>query len=92
MDIRNYELGLLQTNCYVVGNDDKLVIIDPGGCPSSFIRTLQQDGRTPEAILLTHGHFDHIMGVDELAAHFDLPVYALEQEAATLNDPAFNLG
>ena len=92
MDIRNYELGLLQTNCYVVGNDDKLVIIDPGGCPPSFMQTLQEDGRIPEAILLTHGHFDHILGVDELTAHFDLPVYALEQEAETFNDPAFNLG
>ena len=44
MDIRSYELGMLQTNCYVVGNGGSLVIIDPGDCPEAFVQLIDQDG------------------------------------------------
>ena len=91
MDLRSCELGILQTNCYVIGNDDQLVIIDPGHCPDRFLELIENDGRRPAAILLTHGHFDHILGVDPLVRRFGMPVYALDKEELTLTNPDNNL-
>ena len=91
MDLNHIELGILQTNCYVIGGEDGLVIIDPGYCPPELISLIEDDGRKPEAILLTHGHFDHTMGVDQLREHFDIPVRALIQEKQTLETTEYNL-
>ncbi len=91
MDIKAYEVGMLQTNCYVVGGDDGLVIIDPGYAGAKLCNEIDSDGRKPVAILLTHGHFDHTMGVDYLVERYDIPVYALDKERETIESSAANL-
>ena len=91
VDIRTCELGMLATNCYIVGGGERLLIIDPGDCPPGFIEAVEADGRTPEAILLTHGHYDHFLGVDSIAGHFHLPVYALDKEKPALENSQINL-
>ena len=58
-------LGLYQVNCYVVRNADsnRCVILDPGYEPQKIVDFLKKNNLQPDAILLTHGHFDHVGGV-----------------------------
>jgi glyoxylase-like metal-dependent hydrolase (beta-lactamase superfamily II) len=85
LSIRSFNLGPLQTNAYLLQGDDpqRAVIIDPGMNPGLLLRAIEP--LTIEAILLTHAHFDHIGGVDEIRKAKGCPVYlhALEQEWLT---------
>ena len=79
-------LGDYQTNCYIVRREDsrKALILDPGYEPESILSFLEENHLTPEAIALTHGHFDHVGGVAAIAADTDCEVYI---HAAELNMP-----
>ena len=70
-------LGDYQVNCYVVHQEasNRCVVIDPGYEPQRILAYLQQNNLQLAAILLTHGHFDHVGGVRELAADTDCLVY-----------------
>ncbi len=84
-------LGPLQTNCYVIENDDKeAIIFDPGGDGEAFVQWLNNQGLKPLAILLTHAHFDHIGAVDDVRDAFSVPVYLHENEQEWLLDPIKN--
>ena len=84
MEIKILQLGMLQTNCYVAWGDspDKCIVVDPGDEPERVASFLQNLQRTPEAILLTHGHFDHIGGVNALRETYGCPVYLCEADLA----------
>ncbi len=84
----------MQTNCYFAVNDEtkELIIIDPGYSPKQLAEhCVRQEGCTPVAILLTHGHFDHATGAADLAKEFSIPVYAYETEKETLENEEMNL-
>lgn len=66
LNVRTLTLGAYQTNCYVLANGNRCVLIDPGYEPESIASFLKTSGLTLEAILLTHGHFDHVGAVEEL--------------------------
>ena len=68
-------LGAYQTNCYILKNEGKALVIDPGYEPETVLAHLRRENLTLEAILLTHGHFDHVGAVKELAAQADCRVY-----------------
>lgn len=79
----NYRaLGMLSTNCYVVENPDsqKVLIVDPGDSPLEIERQIDEIDGDPEAILLTHGHFDHMLAADALRKKYHIPVYVHEKE------------
>ena len=61
-------LGSYQTNCYIVwaSGSDRCAVIDPGYEPETVLTRLAQLGLTLDAILLTHGHFDHVGAVEAL--------------------------
>lgn len=61
------ELGVLETNCYIIQHDREAVVIDPGGNSEKIIAFLQKSKLTLRAILNTHLHFDHIQGNAGLA-------------------------
>ena len=84
LQIHTLPLGDYQTNCYILhqaGNRDCLVI-DPGYEPEIILSYLSEKGLTIQAILLTHGHFDHVGAVRELAAQTDCRVYLNPKELA----------
>ena len=61
MRIAGFAAGPFQTNCYVVSNGDRAFVIDPGlGAHEAVNQLVQEQGLTVEAVVLTHGHIDHI--------------------------------
>lgn len=93
MKIEKFVLGALETNCYLVMNEEKkeLVIVDPAICPDYLLEHVKNKGYEPKAILLTHGHFDHVMGIDGWKREYDIPVYLHKEEKEILADPKLNL-
>ena len=77
LHIHTLTLGDYQVNCYIVHQEasNRCVVIDPGYAPQRILAYLQQNNLQLDAILLTHGHFDHVGGVRELAADTDCLVY-----------------
>ena len=84
---------MVSTNCYVLQNEQtkECLIIDPAASSSELMSYIESEGLAPQAILLTHGHFDHIMGVDTIKKQYDIPVYAGEMERELLEDASKNL-
>ena len=67
-------VGAFGTNCYVLKENKSVLIIDPGKKGDRIMQHINDDEQV-EGILLTHGHFDHIGAVDELASHYNCKVY-----------------
>ena len=82
MNIHILPLGMLQTNCYILTEGDCCLVIDPGDEPQKVLSFLEAQGLTLEAILLTHGHFDHVGAVKTLAAETDCRVFLNEKDLA----------
>ena len=82
LKIDTLTLGLYQVNCYVVRSEDsdRCVVIDPGYDGQTVLRFLKEQNLHLEAILLTHGHFDHVGAVKELAAETDCKVFLHDLE------------
>lgn len=90
MNIEIFTLGPLQTNAYLLTDEEnaKAVVIDPGMQAEKLVKRLED--LEVEAILLTHAHFDHIGGVDEIRKLKQCPVYLHDEEASWLTDPKKN--
>ena len=82
--------GMIQENAYIVAREgrDDCAVIDPGDDYPKLKRAL--GGKTVGAILLTHGHFDHIQAVAPMADEFGAPVYVHAEDAEMLNDSRLN--
>ena len=82
LNIETLPLGAYQTNCYIVWgeNSHDCIVIDPGYAPEQVILEAEDLGKLITAILLTHGHFDHVGGVKGIAERLGCPVYLHEQE------------
>lgn len=88
MKIKQYVVGEVSTNCYIVINEEtsECLVIDVGASASKIALRMKQEGLQPKAILLTHGHFDHVSEAEELAKEFNILSYAYEGEEETLKD------
>ena len=89
-----FTVGPLQENCYLVRREgsDRALLIDPGDEAQKLQGAMEQLGVEPEAILLTHTHFDHIGAVAPLARATGAPVYCPREELPVLADPSAFFG
>ena len=87
--VNRYELGPIGTNCYVVRADDssaEAVVVDPGADAARVFEELAALGARCTAILITHGHWDHLGAVADLADATGAPVHMAEEERVLLED------
>ena len=86
-------MGMCQTNCYFVYEEgkDRVLLFDPADKGSYIYSALKDKGFTVGAILLTHGHFDHIWGVEEIRELSGAKVYAYEKEKELCEDASLNV-
>lgn len=85
-------VGQIQENTYVVYNEDnKALVIDPGDDADRIIAWIKGNGWEPEAILITHTHFDHVLAVDSVRDEFGIEVYVHEIESETFQTPNRNM-
>lgn len=77
LEVRRLSVGPFQANCFLVRQpgDGHALVIDPGAEIERILEALSEWEATPAAILLTHGHADHVGGVAELADRFEVPIY-----------------
>ena len=89
MKIITYSLGANMTNCYLVydENSRKACLIDPGEYDGEIMDAILSNELSLEYIILTHGHFDHILGADIFREKTGAKIAAHELEAEYLNDP-----
>ena len=82
MNIKTIPVGQLETNCYVVINEETLecVVIDPGDESNTIMDYIESNKLKCRAIMLTHGHFDHVGAVGEIAAETGCTVYINERD------------
>lgn len=91
MRILQIKTGIIKENCYLIYNDDSLLIIDPGENEKMIQEKIKYTNLQPLAILLTHTHYDHIGAVEPLRNYYNIPVYVSPLEQEWLGNPILNL-
>ena len=88
MKIHSITVGPVQTNVYLVGDEKtkEAVIIDPADSPEDIMKMIAESGFTVTKILLTHGHFDHIAALGEVAEKTGAEIYISEKAVELLRD------
>lgn len=91
--IKKLILSMCGTNCYIIYNKQSKegIIIDPAASPATIDSAVKELSITIKAIFLTHGHFDHIGGADELKKLYGVDVYAHEEEIELAKNGMLNL-
>ena len=91
LKIKHMTLGQMATNCYIIENGNQSLIVDPGAESEKIIQYLNENHLNISAILLTHGHFDHIGAVDDLVNKYQCSVYLHERDYNCFYDDDINL-
>ena len=93
IEIKSMTLGMVATNCYLIINKEtkEALLIDPADNALRISNVIEENVCTLKAILLTHGHFDHIMAPNELKKRYNVPVYAHEEEEDVLKQSSLNM-
>lgn len=91
MEIIKITNGPLNQNCYVLTKNNKAIIIDPGLRTDKILEVLKEKNLSPEVVLLTHGHFDHIYSAKALQ-NMGAKVYISEIDGPKLFSSELNIG
>jgi hydroxyacylglutathione hydrolase len=93
--ITGFPAGMLACNCYVVANDDgcDAIVVDPGQrAMAPLRRILDEHALTPAAVVLTHGHIDHIWSAQKVADTYGCPALIHPEDRFMLSDPIKGFG
>ena len=85
---------MVGTNCYVVSHSvtKEAFVVDMAGASERLLEYIAEEGLKMKALLLTHGHFDHIMGIDDVLNKYGkMPVYVHEADKPMLEGPQQNM-
>ena len=93
MKIETFVTGIIGTNTYVAYNETtkEAVLVDPAACTKKLMHFIEEEGLSMKAVLLTHGHFDHIGGLEKTKAQTGAKVYIYADDADTLTSAGKNL-
>lgn len=93
LKVGSMTIGYVQTNCYFVYDEDKkeAIVFDPATDGEGIYNALMKHDIKVSAIMLTHGHFDHIMGANELRDKAGVKIYASELEKDLLASSELNV-
>ncbi len=89
MRIVGFPAGMFGTNCYIISDDaGDCVVVDPGQDSEERVRReISEAGLRPRAVLLTHGHLDHIWNAQAVADHYRVPAYIHPDDREMLSEP-----
>ena len=88
MERLTIQVGSYEVNCSIISENGRAWIVDPGQEGARIASLLEKKGLEPEAVLLTHAHFDHITGIAELQKLFPgLPVYVHREDTVMFGHP-----
>ncbi|UTH01459.1 MBL fold metallo-hydrolase [Macrococcoides canis] len=90
MKKKKIALGMVETNCYILENEQEILIVDPGSEPERLIDAIGKTDEKVIGVLLTHAHFDHIGAVDAICSHYQCALYMSQIEKYFLTDPLKN--
>ena len=90
MEIINLYPGSLGANCYILFAGNEAMAVDPAVSAKAILTAVAQRGATLTGILLTHGHFDHMLSLDTLRERSGVPAYIHENDAKMLTDGTLN--
>lgn len=93
MEISKCVVGAVATNCYIVSDEvtKDALIIDPGADAAKLSEIIRRKELKVQAVLLTHGHFDHMMAAKELCTEYSVKLYCYEDEKELMEDPVMNV-
>ena len=93
MTVKQFLAGPIGTNCYLLINEKtkEAVIVDPASCPDYMMNYIKTEELKLKAVLLTHAHFDHIMGLSDVMEDIKVPVYVEEADLPMMMDGERNL-
>lgn len=95
MLVTGFPAGMFQTNCYILAQDNakECVVVDPGqDAAEPLIEFLTGSDLAPRAVLLTHGHLDHMWTAQPIADRYGIPVYIHPDDRPMLSDPLQGIG
>jgi len=90
MEITKFQLGSYRSNCYIVSEENKAFIIDPGYESDEIVKFIKKNELIIEAIYITHGHLDHVGGVRQLKLEFNPTVYAPFKDKIWMGKSSYN--
>ncbi len=89
--IKKLVVGSIQENCYIISHSEGTLLVDPGDEALRIIAYLKDHHLKADALLITHGHFDHIGAIDKLYAEYGCPIYAHSDTIPVMHDGRLNL-
>ncbi len=94
INVNCIRVGMIATNCYIVYDDERreALIVDPGDNAYVIKQVVEQLNVKPVAVLLTHAHYDHIMGVPDVKKEYNIPVFLHKDDELLLEHPEENMG
>jgi len=90
MQIINLFPGSYNSNCYILVHNGQALVIDPSASAKAILERVQKEGAELTGILLTHGHFDHIVSIDTLRRACPVPLMIHKEDAEMLADGTKN--